>query len=45
MFADSNEVRGVVRVEIEESKNYKVKLLYDPGHNLEERIINEQFAT
>ncbi len=45
VFADSNEVRGVVRVEIEESRQYKVKLLYDPDHNLEERIINEQFAT
>jgi NAD+ kinase len=43
--ADSNEVRGIVRVEIEENKNYKVKLLCDPDRNLEERILNEQFAT
>ena len=45
VFADSHEVRGVVRVEIEESSEYQVKLLYDPDHNLEERIINEQFTT
>jgi NAD+ kinase len=43
--ADSNEVRNAVRVEVEESRRHKLRLLYDPHHNLEERIINEQFAT
>lgn len=43
--ADSKEVRNVVRVEVEESRHHTLKLLYDPHHNLEERIINEQFAT
>jgi NAD+ kinase len=43
--ADSKEVRNPVRVEIEESRSHQLMLLYDPHHNLEERIINEQFAT
>ena len=43
--ADSNEVRNAVRVEVEESRNHKLTLLYDPHHNLDARIINEQFAT
>ena len=42
--ADSNEVRNAVRVEVEESRRHKLRLLYDPHHNLEERIINEQFT-
>ncbi len=45
VFADSNEVRGVVRVEVEESKSHKAILLCDPDRNLEERILHEQFAT
>ena len=43
--ADSDEVRNAVRVEVEESRNQELRLLYDPHHNLEARIINEQFAT
>ena len=43
--ADSNEVRSAVRVEVEESRSHELKLLYDPHHNLEARIITEQFAT
>ena len=41
--ADSTEVRKAVRVEVQESRKHQVKLLFDPHHNLEERIINEQF--
>ncbi len=41
--ADSSEVRDVQRVDIRQSKHHSVTLLYDPEHNLEERIIREQF--
>jgi NAD+ kinase len=43
--ADSKEVRNAVRVEVEESQEHELTLLYDPQHNLEERIVSEQFAT
>ena len=43
--ADSTEVRDIVEVTIRESKGSTVTLLFDPEHNLEERIISEQFAT
>jgi NAD+ kinase len=42
--ADSNEVRDVVEVTVRESRNRTVVLMFDPEHNLEERILNEQFA-
>jgi len=42
--ADSFEVRDVVEVSISESRDRTVTLLFDPEHNLEERILNEQFA-
>jgi len=42
--ADSNEVRDVVEVTIRESREQTVTLLFDPEHNLEDRILNEQFA-
>lgn len=41
--ADSHEVRNVVRVVAYEDKNTELKLLFDPAHSLEERILNEQF--
>lgn len=41
--ADSTEVRDVARVEIRESKSLSVTLMFDPDHNLEERILKEQF--
>ena len=43
--ADSHEVRDVVEVRIRESRDRTVTLLFDPEHNLEERILNEQFVT
>ena len=43
--ADSHEVRDVLEVDIRESKERSVRLLFDPEHNLEERILNEQFVT
>lgn len=42
--ADSTEVRNAVRVEVQESRKHRITMLYDPHHNLEERIINEQFT-
>lgn len=42
--ADSHEVRDVVEVSVRESREHAVTLLFDPEHNLEERIIAEQFV-
>jgi len=42
--ADSNEIRDVMEVTIRESRDQTVTLLFDPEHNLEDRILNEQFA-
>jgi NAD+ kinase len=41
--ADSYEVRDIVEVAIFESRDKTVSLLFDPEHNLEDRILNEQF--
>lgn len=41
--ADSTEVRDVVDVEVAEDRSRALKLLFDPGHGLEQRILNEQF--
>lgn len=41
--ADAHEVRNVVSVDAYEDKNIELKLLFDPDHSLEERILNEQF--
>lgn len=41
--ADFTEVRDVVSVAIHEQQKNGIKLLFDPEHNLEERIIKEQF--
>ena len=42
--ADSHEVRDVTEVLVRESRDRRVTLLFDPEHNLEERILIEQFA-
>ncbi len=41
--ADYTEVRDVVQVEICEDRSVVLTLLFDPEHNLEERVIKEQF--
>jgi NAD+ kinase len=41
--ADFTEVRDVVRVEVWEDRTLSCRLLFDPEHNLEERILKEQF--
>lgn len=43
--ADFTEVRGVVCVDIRESRSIAVTLLFDPDHSLEERILKEQFLS
>ena len=42
--ADSHEVRDVTDVFIREAEGREFTLLFDPEHNLEERIVDEQFA-
>jgi NAD+ kinase len=41
--ADFTEVRDVISVEIWEDRSLAFRLLFDPEHNLEERILKEQF--
>ncbi len=43
--ADSHEVRDVAEVLVREAAEGTVTLLFDRGHNLEERILNEQFES
>ncbi|HLI10738.1 MAG TPA: NAD kinase [Alphaproteobacteria bacterium] len=42
--ADFTEVRDVVEVEVIEDRSVGLTLLFDPEHNLEERILKEQFT-
>ncbi len=42
--ADSRAVRDVVSVEIRTQGDIHHRLLFDPGHGLEERLIREQFV-
>ena len=42
--ADFHEVRDVRTVEIRQSRRHGVRLLFDPEHNLQQRILDEQFA-
>ena len=42
--ADSHETRDVVEVTIRECRDRQVTLLFDPEHNLEDRILSEQFV-
>jgi NAD+ kinase len=41
--ADAHEVRNVVSVDVFEEKDVTLKLMFDPDHSLEERILDEQF--
>ena len=43
--ADFTEVRDVATVEIRESPDIMLTMLFDPEHNLEERVLKEQFLT
>ena len=42
--ADAQSVMGVVSVEIRSEPSVVHRILFDPGHGLEERLINEQFT-
>jgi len=42
--ADSFEVSNAVWVKVQEERSKPVRVLFDPGHSLEDRIFNEQFA-
>lgn len=41
--ADAEEVRNVVTVDVFEEKTIRLKLMFDPDHSLEDRILDEQF--
>ena len=43
--ADSTEIRAVDWVEAEVAKDVNLRLLFDPGHTLDERILREQFLS
>jgi NAD+ kinase len=42
--ADHDEVRSVHRVDICMDHEISINMLFDPGHNLDERILREQFG-
>ena len=42
--ADGGSVRDVISVEIRSEPAIRHRILFDPGHGLEERLIREQFA-
>jgi NAD+ kinase len=42
--ADHNEARNVTDVEIREDPEHSIPILFDREHNLEERILTEQFG-
>ena len=41
--ADHKEFRSIAEVDIEENKTIELRMLFDSGHALEERILSEQF--
>lgn len=41
--ADFTEIKNVVHVCVQEDRNTTMTLLFDPEHNLEDRVLNEQF--
>jgi NAD+ kinase len=41
--ADAEEVRNVVSVDVYQEKTIRLKLMFDPDHSLEDRILDEQF--
>ena len=42
--ADDFEVRDVSAVDVAEDRSIAMTMLYDAGHNLDERILAEQFS-
>ncbi len=43
--ADASEVRDVVTVEVVEATDVDLRMMFDPEHNLEDRVLNEQFIS
>ncbi len=43
--ADASEFRNVTEVTVEQAKNITFTLLFDKGHELDEKILREQFST
>ncbi len=41
--ADHTEFRHVIRVDIAEERGIGLRLLFDPGHELDDRVLAEQF--
>ena len=41
--ADATEIRNVISVDVFEDKDIALKLMFDPDHSLEQRILDEQF--
>jgi NAD+ kinase len=41
--ADHDEVRNVRSVDVSMDHSVSLNMLFDPGHNLDERILSEQF--
>jgi NAD+ kinase len=41
--ADAQEIRNVTSVDVYEEKDVTLKLMFDPDHSLEQRILDEQF--
>ncbi len=42
--ADTTEIRDVCEVTVHEDRTIALTMLFDPEHNFQERILNEQFA-
>ncbi|NQW15587.1 MAG: NAD kinase, partial [Rhodobacter sp.] len=42
--ADSREASSILSVEIASEPTITHRILFDPGHGLEERLISEQFV-
>jgi NAD+ kinase len=41
--ADATEIRNEVSVDVFEQRDVALKLMFDPDHSLEQRILDEQF--
>lgn len=41
--ADAEEIRNVTSVDVQEDRGVILKLMFDPDHSLEQRILDEQF--
>ena len=43
--ADSHEIMDAQKIIISNDETLSLKIMFDPDHNLEERIITEQFSS